>query len=127
MLLLLRAAESVRAGRGIEGESVLHICKLLGTDAHAKVAHYLLAKFGAELTEENGRRYATSSYARVRTALRCLVEYRATSVSIEYRCEICAAATSVSTVGSLWASRVRFVDASYTGSLYRGEVRDWPQ
>ena len=60
-LLLLLAAESVWAGRGVEGETVLHICTLLGTDAHAKVAQYLLANFGGELTEENGRRYATST------------------------------------------------------------------
>ena len=65
MLLLLRAAECLWAGRGVEGETVLHICTLLGTDAHAKVAQYLLANLGAELTEENGRRYATGSCARV--------------------------------------------------------------
>ena len=45
----------VLPGRGSEGETVLHLCTLLGTDAHANVVRYLLTKFGGEMAMEEGQ------------------------------------------------------------------------
>ena len=56
-------AQCQLAGRGIEGETVLHICALLGTNDHIKVVRYLLGKFGTEMAVEGGRRYATTGCA----------------------------------------------------------------
>ena len=83
----IKWAEVILNGRGAVGETVLHLCCLMGTEAHLKVAEYLMKTFGSRM---------------------CNQRYHKRAAGGKY-------------VKKVKSKEVKYIDATYTGLLYRGE------
>jgi len=82
---LITWAEVALNGRGSEGETVLHLCTLLGTDAHANVVRYLLTRFGGETAMEEGQQVQFCNAAYTGSLYRGEVALHIAAVSNDHR------------------------------------------